>query len=314
MNKESLSDRIIPFAYRRKGDAIPKEDVKELWGEDMTKGKNPESLQTLIDNLAGEKLIGGSGKDTKKNFKMNELKPNVLIGGFPRTGTEFLHKLLKQHPDVDVGRIKEINYLINQFFFRFKNLRNYKSKFPLEWYLNNYEPKKIRIDFTIRCAYDKTCIERIKEVLGEPKIIFLVRNQKRHNFSFYKLLKSNGEIPNISYRNYKRFYKGCEDFSNFKEHISRFKDNFKNVLVVNLIDDPKRAIQKISKFLNLKKFNFNFNLNKNENYKLKDSDNLKYIKRILFVFFPFVWDKISRNKSRNCNTRCYVLFKGGKLK
>ena len=56
---------------------------------------------------------------------MEYKKPTVLVAGFPRSGSTYLYHLLKQHPDIYIPQIKEINY------FNKGNIRNMQSKIDL---------------------------------------------------------------------------------------------------------------------------------------------------------------------------------------
>ena len=63
---------------------------------------------------------------------MDIKKPNVLVAGFPRSGSTFLYHLLTQHPEIYIPKIKEINYFNKDHFFlgnpEIINPRYFKSK------------------------------------------------------------------------------------------------------------------------------------------------------------------------------------------
>jgi len=59
MEKQTLSDKIIPFRYKRKDDGIQVENVKEFIKElkEIVCNKGYVIKEDEIDKLAGEKLI-----------------------------------------------------------------------------------------------------------------------------------------------------------------------------------------------------------------------------------------------------------------
>jgi len=62
----NLSDKVIPFVYKRKGDAIPKEDVKEFINRLLTPNNISKGFVEVstIRYYAGDKLIGEQEDET----------------------------------------------------------------------------------------------------------------------------------------------------------------------------------------------------------------------------------------------------------
>ena len=88
----------------------------------------------------------------KMTINMKIKKPNVLVAGFPKCGSTFLYHLLKQHPDIFIPNIKELNYFNKDHFFisdpEILNPRYFKSA---DWYYGFFKSnKKTIIDFSIK--------------------------------------------------------------------------------------------------------------------------------------------------------------------
>ena len=213
-------------------------------------------------------------------------KPNVLVAGFPKCGSTFLYHLLKQHPDVFIPKIKEINYFNKDHFFitnpEIINPRYFKSK---AWYYHFFNTnKKIKIDFSILSALDVGSAKRVKKELGDIKILFIIRNKEDFKNSVLKFGKKEGG-----------FYGNVEDYADFEYYINIYKQIFSKILVVSLEDlnkNPKKELDKITKFLNLKKHKFNLNVPKHET-KIYKMGGLQYLKRrtyfaLVRIFYKFV--------------------------
>ncbi len=221
------------------------------------------------------------------------MKPNIFVAGFPRCGSEFTARVLRQHPDINIPYLKEINYLNHKFFFFDKPRINTPLKIlPLKWYYSLFKNKKIRIDMSIKAAYDKKSAKRIKKVLGDIPILFLIRDKKGHVKSMHKLMRRSANIPNIEYEEYiknPKNKKKLEFLSDFETHIKPFKENFSNVKTFNIVDkDTKNEIKKILKFLKVKQIDLDLNKDKNTQTDWKYPSKLKIIKHKVLTSFPFV--------------------------
>lgn len=219
-----------------------------------------------------------------------KVKPNVLVAGFPRCGTTFLYKLIKQHPSVSVSKVKEIDFFNkrNTHFTMHPNVKNPYSRIGLNNYLKFFEKNKCIIDFGIHTAYDYDSPKRIKKALGDIKIIFLVR-EKNFQKSLYKINRLNAEISTkMSFEEYKTKYKEFLNYySDFDKHIENFRKNFSNVLVINLIgNDEKKEIKKLLKFLELKPINFNYDISRNTQNRRKLPSRTNRLLRIFIISFP----------------------------
>lgn len=215
--------------------------------------------------------------------------PNVYVAGFSRCGSTFLSELLRQHPDIDIPKLKEIDYFNKKHVIlgcpKYKNPRRVYS---LEQYSNLFDfSKKIRIDFSVKTAYDPGSAKRIRKTLGDIPIIFLVRKKEYHKKSLIKCLK----IWGVFYKKQK-IDKNKKDlleyYSDFEEHIGFYKKNFSNVLVLDLLNKPqKKEIQKLLGFLGLNDYKFDYNVKKNSKKNEKFS-HANYLKTLIFIKTPLI--------------------------
>lgn len=216
-------------------------------------------------------VLNPSGRRKEEN------KPNVLVAGFPKCGSTYLYHLLKQHPDIFIPKIKEINYFNRDHFFigdpDILNPRQFKS---IDWYYNFFNSdKKIKIDFSILSALDITTARKARKVLGDIKIIFITRNKKDFLNSVKNFMEKEGS-----------FYKDYEEYSDFDYYIENYRKHFSNLLIVSLEKlnkNPKKELNNITKFLGIKKHNFNLEMpgHKTEDYKMSFG---QYIKRRGYFF------------------------------
>ena len=223
------------------------------------------------------------------------MKPNVYTAGFPRTASTYLYHLLEQHPEIDVGSIKEPSYMGKYYYFLdYPHVVSPNSKKSLDWYKSLWGDKNIRIDFTIYTSYDSSSIKRIKDTLGDIKIMFLVRDKDKHEESAYYRFRKNGGLLINTFEEYKLSNHPFLKYSDFDKHIENYKEVFSEVGVFNFIDNPTNSeLKKILKFIGVKDiyFKFNFDVYKNKGPRKKSISNGRYYRfkrKILVYLFPFL--------------------------
>jgi len=215
----------------------------------------------------------------------------VIVAGFPRCGSTYLANILRQHPHICVPEMKEINYFNKTpKYLSNPNVVSRNNKKNFEWYKSLFDhDKKILMDFSILIAYDPNAPKRIKEKLGDIKIIFITREKEKHKESVYKIQKILGGIPDISYKEYLEKYDFyANHYSNFEEPIQRFKKNFSKVGIFNIIDnDTKKEIRKIIKFMGLKDHkDINWDVFRNDSKSERKRRFLQGIRRTMFIHTP----------------------------
>lgn len=117
---------------------------------------------------------------TKSGFCMSEYiqrRPNFLGVGAMKSATTWLSECLRYHPDVYISDVKEIH-----FFSRFWDK-------GVDWYLEHFSGVKGERaigEFSNTYVDDIECCYRIKDVLGEIKIIICLRDPIDRFVSHYK--------------------------------------------------------------------------------------------------------------------------------
>lgn len=98
------------------------------------------------------------------------LLPNLLIIGAPKCGTTSLHHYLNAHPDITMSDVKELDFFVSD--------RNWGN--GLDWYRSNFtENTPLRGESSTSYTRDRNAdqaAQLIREVLGTPKLIYLVRD------------------------------------------------------------------------------------------------------------------------------------------
>lgn len=210
---------------------------------------------------------------------MKPRKPNALVAGFPRCGSTFLYYVLRQHPDLFIPSIKEINYFNKDHFFladpEILNPRYFKSK---KWYYNFFRTdKKIVMDFSIISALDVGSAQRVKKELGDIKILFVTRDKEKFKNSVKTMMAQWDEN-----------YDWKEDYSDYDYYIKNYKLNFSKVYVISvekINKNPQKELNKIMKFLDLKNHKFNLNVLKHETKNQRKSfrGTLPYLRRKIYI-------------------------------
>lgn len=186
------------------------------------------------------------------------LLPNFLIVGAARSGTTSLYNYLKPHPDVFMCPVKEPKFVTAQFL-RFplhgigdsevernmvKSFADYKKLFE-----NVRDEKAVGEASADYLYYHKEAIKYIKEFLGEPKIIIILRNpverafsnymylvkESREHLSFEDALNNEEERKKLNWE-YIWFYK---DVGFYYQQVKAYLNNFRQVRIF-LYDDLER--------------------------------------------------------------------------
>src|SRR3954452_566823 len=102
--------------------------------------------------------------------------PNSLIIGASKGGTTSVYHWLSRHPAVCVSRIKEVRYFNGHY-----------DRGPV-WYAAQFEPKraqKVLVEASPSYLWDPDVPERVRSLLGEPKLIVLLREPVERAWSQY---------------------------------------------------------------------------------------------------------------------------------
>jgi hypothetical protein len=225
---------------------------------------------------------------------MDNILPNFLIVGAAKSGTTSLFQYLNQHPDIYLPEFKEPQFLVLD---KIKG-RVYKYAKSFDEYLSLFASAgsyKLRGEASVfYLYYYETAIENIKKYLGsDVKIIIILRDPVERAFSAYnhtlqnnpdENLKSFGAALNAEEGRMKAdkvspmlYYKSM---GLYYESVAAFKQNFKNVLVLDyegLIKHPDNMLKQVFDFLEVPAFQVDYSTIYNKGGKVWKSKVLKNI-------------------------------------
>jgi len=184
--------------------------------------------------------------------------PNFVIVGTQKAGTTFIHKCLKEHPDIYIPK-GEVSFFENPDYN--KNTTDY-----LESLFRKHQDNKvlgIKRPSYLAC---KDCPKRIKKEIPHAKLIIILRNPVDRAISAYFHYMKTGFIPilpleegmlNIITGKYKERYPRSEEilrFGYYYEQLNHYLHYFnKKQILIELYDEllknPLRTIQNIYEFL-----------------------------------------------------------------
>jgi len=199
--------------------------------------------------------------------------PNFLIVGTAKAGTTSLYNHLKQHPDVYMSPVKEPNFLIADCFrkphsgpnakeydsYVIKDFDQYKNLF-----VNVREEKSIGEASIAYLYYYEEAISNMKKVLGQPKIIMILRNPVDRAFSTYMHQVRDG-LESLSFedalRDEDRRIKGNwlpfwyhTKFGLYHNQVKAYLENFSEVkiyLFEDLKENASELLRNCYDFLNV---------------------------------------------------------------
>lgn len=195
-------------------------------------------------------------KNNNKSFKVD------FIGiGVPKCGTEWIAECLKEHPQIDFSKHKEINYFLSPSKgttgFAYNNMRVKTKNEYIRQFKNDGNKKG---EFSNHYFWDTDALIKIKEAFPNIKILVSIRNPVEYLYSIYWYLKYSNmynKIPN----NFEKAIEKAkeEDLYNksralFAKQISVIFNIFgkHNVLVVTTQDIKENSgevLKKMFKFI-----------------------------------------------------------------
>jgi hypothetical protein len=245
--------------------------------------------------------------------------PNFLIAGMAKCGTSSLAQYLQQHPEVFISKQKEPRYFSSQCMpFPINGPKGDKLE---NWYVKSFEAYKALFEGITERAigeasadtiyFHKCTIPIIKEKLGDPKIIIILRNPAKRAFSAYQhLVRDERESGSFQEALSKEAYYIENNYelihhfravSHYYEHVQAFMEAFTEVKVIlneDLQRKPKEVLKSVSEFLGVSAdFDFETDLKFNEsgipknrllhdNLQQQNSPIRKLIRPIARVILP----------------------------
>ncbi len=182
--------------------------------------------------------------------------PDFVGIGEEKSGSSWIFYSLKEHPEICVSSIKEINFFSELYIYR-KGIEYYRSFFK------QCSPEMIKGEFTPHYLSNPKAAALIHKHFPKIKILACIRNPIERAYSSYKYnLEMKG--PLSIHKTFEDAIKRNKDLIErgfYFKHLKRYYDLFpeKNILVLlydNLRKDPINFIQKIYKFLNVNQVDF----------------------------------------------------------
>ena len=184
--------------------------------------------------------------------------PNFLIVGAQKSGTTTLYDILDIHPEVNMSKIKEINFFVSDIKYE-KGLNFYSSFFK--------EPKtehKITGESSPGYMNNLQIPEKIYNDIGEVKIVMILRDPVKRAYSQFwdnrrhlKETLSESEIINRyltdKYNSKSRGYFSRGVYIKYiEEYLKYFKRSDIHIMIFEeLIDNPKKELKKLYNFLGI---------------------------------------------------------------
>lgn len=208
------------------------------------------------------------------------MRKHVFIGGAHKCGTSSLFSYLSAHPFVNASNPKETFFfmdddhpLINPLYNFSKNDINGFDKFFNKKNLST----EIRLEATTHYLFQENIIDKLKQLGGQLKIIFILREPASRVYSSFKYTQNN--LANISnqitftqyvddltserleipdYLSYKNLYvlKNDIEYSKYVLYLEKWYQGFdesqiKLLLFENLKENPREVLFEISNFLEI---------------------------------------------------------------
>lgn len=196
-------------------------------------------------------------------------KINFLIIGAQKAGTTALDSYLRQHPDITLSIKKEVHFFDNEAFFQKEiDYKEYHKNFPK----NITTP--IIGEATPIYMYWNQSVKRIWEYNSKIKLIILLRNPIERAYSHWNMEYSKGKETLPFFEAIQKESERCKIASPHKHRVYSYIDRGyytkqlkevqkyfpQNQIFIlkqeELIQNYQKALDKITLFLDISKFNF----------------------------------------------------------
>jgi hypothetical protein len=119
--------------------------------------------------------------------------PNFIIAGAPKAGTSAIFQYLSEHPEVCGSSIKETRFFIREYSGkRETDIMAYSRYFARCQNSNNKIIMEASPGYLVN---GRKIAERIKTLLGDCKLLFILRDPVNRIYSYYHFRITNGALP-----------------------------------------------------------------------------------------------------------------------
>lgn len=174
--------------------------------------------------------------------------PDFIYVGTGKAGSTWLHAVLQKHTDVFITPVKETNYF---------DLNYHRGIGWYEGFFKNAQQNQLVGEISHRYLNNEKAVSRIKQDLGDIKILAFFREPSEYFLSDYLFTVRNG-----------RFSGTIEDYADnrfnwdhilYADLIRPYVETFskENVMIFNFKDiarDPEALVKQISSFLVISDF------------------------------------------------------------
>lgn len=188
--------------------------------------------------------------------------PSFLVIGAMRSGTTSLNRYLDAHPEVCMGRVKEIHFFD----------RNFDE--GVEWYSSHFERQHTHRavgEATPDYMFDPLVPQRVREVLPGSRLIAILRNPVDRAYSHYWQKRSYGKEP-LEFEEAveaepERLAQGGRSRTQYSylarghyfEQLKRFEAHFPRTeigmfLFEDMLDQPVETFRRICRFIGVSEF------------------------------------------------------------
>ncbi len=233
---------------------------------------------------------------------MNKNLPNFLIVGAAKSGSTSLYHYLNQHPEVFMPINKEPNFFVSEYQLQtspncpsFKIDRRrmvFNEEDYYKLFIDAKKEHKAIGEATVTYLYKPECaIPNIKEYLGDPKIVIILRNPVKRAFSQYSYVCELG-LEKYSFQdaisreplrlkdNWSSTF-AYLDQGRLYSQVKSYKEAFSNVHIIFLeefINDKQNHLCELYRFLNI---DDSFENSFDKEYNVSGVPRLKYFHKLL---------------------------------
>jgi hypothetical protein len=174
--------------------------------------------------------------------------PNVLIIGSMKCGTSSLHHYLDSHPDVQMSANKEVNFFWRQTAWE-------KGR---DWYRGWFDGSvPIRGESSVNYTKDpkaaRVCARRMRKVVPDAKLIYLVRDPVERSISHYLHTHAKGNEHRPASKALLDLRSEFVSRSMFYANVEPYLEDFDPLVLrqEDLLDHQEETLSAIASFLDL---------------------------------------------------------------
>jgi len=251
------------------------------------------------------------------------MNPNFLVAGVAKCGTTSLFYYLIQHPEVSIPK-KETFYFISEFY-KNQTADPIGRRDPeriitsLEDYQKLYAESNTKVIGEVSTCYfhfHEMAIPKIKSLLGDPKIIIILRHPVERAYSGYKHFTRTNHEP-LSFEEALRSEKERKDkkwdfmwqyseYGFYAKQVKAYQTNFTNVKIIlseDLEKNTDNTMREIFQFLEIDdsfkpdtKVKFNISDSQKNNFWFKYFIHNKITNKILKPIAEKLINPVKRRK------------------